>query len=157
MPKGQDFAGTNQPFSVEFWARPDDVPSLAFLIDNENMSVRGGWDIVLSDHVSFERYASDTEYVTAFGTTPLAPQSWHHIVGVCDSTDQALWIDGALAGGGPGSITLPSVTVGWMVGAQDCHPEPCTTNGFVGAVDELAVYGRALGQDEVQAHFQAAK
>jgi hypothetical protein len=154
MPRGEDFAGPNQAFTVELWVKPDSTGP-AFLVDNENQT-RGGWVISSVAWVAFERYADSTVHVAAVSAGPLAAQSWHHIVGACDGTNQALWIDGDLAGSSQGPLTLPSVTVNWTVGAENCHPNPCTTNAFVGAIDELAVYGRALSQNEVLAHFQAA-
>jgi hypothetical protein len=156
MPKGADFAGPDQAFTVEIWVKPDVAGAFAFLVDNENMSSRGGWDLASGAHVSFERYASDANHIAAPSSTELT-LAWHHIVGVCDGVNQLLWIDGIMAGSTQGHLTLPSVTMGWMVGAENCQPDPCTTNGFAGAVDELAVYSRALLQAEVLAHFHAAQ
>jgi hypothetical protein len=160
MPGGADFAGTGRPFTAEVWIKPDLVGDIAFIIDNENESGgRGGWDVISSSsYAAFERYASDTVHMSAGSPGPLTAQSWHHVVAVCDGANQFLWIDGALAGSGSApNLTLPPVPAGWMVGGQNCRPEACTSGGFAGAIDELAVYARALSQAEVQAHFQAAK
>jgi len=64
-----------------------------------------------------------------------------------------VYLDGAIAAP-PGLSTAPLASVGgtWTVGAQNCV---CTGQGFIGSIDELAVYRKPLEAERILAHYRA--
>ena len=81
------------------------------------------------------------------------PGKWHHLVARVDRHEFALFIDGKPVS--RHAITVPhfgDVDLGLRVGAL--RPQKGIHRQFVGALDEVAIYGRALSDDEVANHFR---
>jgi hypothetical protein len=163
VPRSADFSGLS-PFSVEVWLDAVDAsaePAYAFALDHERSTGRGGWDVVVSPvngspgsvTIVFERYADATTNVSV-ASNPAAAGVYHHVVGTFDvQMNEHIYVDGLLALSAVANIDIPAVPGPWSIGAQNC---PCTMSGFVGRLDELAIYGVALSADQVKAHFDAA-
>ena len=86
---------------------------------------------------------------------------WHHIAGVCNESAGyvALYVDAQLAGTNtipPGAGILSS-TRNMLIGAR---PSNATTNNndlqFVGSVDDVAVFNRALSATDIANIFDSA-
>jgi RHS repeat-associated protein len=104
-----------------------------------------------------------------FGATAIAPMTsplavndggWHHVVLSSLGTTQSLYLDGTRVGQttatldhalltvnqlGAATVTTPGSWPGWGTAA---------TRYFTGAIDEVAVYSRPLGQAAVTAHHR---
>jgi hypothetical protein len=91
---------------------------------------------------------------------------WHHVVGTQGSSGMALYVDGVLVGKN-GTTTAMKVPGYWRVAGDNisCRvitcagrvwPNPPTSDHFGGALDETAVYARALPSDAVAAHYSLA-
>jgi hypothetical protein len=52
----------------------------------------------------------------------------------------------------PSSLSLPDTAEPFLIGNS-----PAGIHGFIGSVDEVAVYGTALAPQRVLAHFTAGK
>jgi hypothetical protein len=170
MPKplSADFTGPNPKFSVEFWINPDadgggvqpDAASVAFLLDHETVSPspRGGWTVLLQQSdPSMQYWADGGTLGVAFMPpgTALTTGQWHHVVGVCDVSEQNLWIDGQRQMSHGGSLNSPLAAVGsWMIGNQNCNP--CDPQGFSGSFDELSIYDRVLSEADIVDHYNKA-
>ncbi len=90
------------------------------------------------------------------GSARVNDGNWHYLVAVRDGAagQNRLYVDGALAGAqtvtysaGFDSATA-AMTIGWYNRAFDRYP-------FAGAVDEVAVYGRALASAEIANNYVA--
>lgn len=153
VPPSADFVGT-VPFSFEFWAKPKDASgALGFILDHQQYP-RNGWDVTIDGTgIGLERYVDNTKH-EAVGVPGNFIGAWHHVVGTFDGRAQRLFVDGALATTGQVSIPLRAVPGGWTIGGQNCE---CSSNYFVGQLDELAIYDYALTEARIQLHFQAAR
>jgi hypothetical protein len=155
MPSGFDFAGM-VPFSVELWAKQTAYDSYGFTLDHENWDPkRNSWSLLLAaDQVGFERWLDDsTNGAVANSTSGLALGDYHHVVVTFDGGELTLYVDNRVASLNAVSIGLPHETNTWSIGKQNCQ---CSSNAFVGSLDELAIYGAALPKDRVAAHYHAA-
>ncbi len=157
--------GGNAEFSVEAWF-------------NEYLFLNGGNCIVALGYGNGgEQFVLDTGNGTAgglrffvrnaAGTTSTASTSyvpandgrWHHAVGVCDEAGGHvyLYMDGVLVG--TGAITagsgLLSSSMPLTIGAREsANNSPVSYDfQFIGKIDEVALYSRALTAADVQNHF----
>src|SRR5207247_2156367 len=86
--------------------------------------------------------------VASASTTPVATNTWTHLVGTFDATTGAMsiYVNGALAGSGtntsPWSGTGP-LTIGGLKQANGT-----TSNFFTGSVANVQVYNRTLSASE---------
>ncbi|MEO2005860.1 MAG: LamG domain-containing protein [Candidatus Poribacteria bacterium] len=82
----------------------------------------------------------------AFGAPQFPAGEWHHLAGVLDAGTMAIYLDGALLMELPDAGALSSEGSELDIGhAGD--------GGFVGLIDEVGVYNRALSADEVATNF----
>ncbi len=87
--------------------------------------------------------------------------NWHHIVGTYDGASVRLYVDGTEIGGGtPTNIAIAyglQDTEDPSLGTDDLfigtHPLIDGGANFVGGVDELSIYSRALSSAEIQSLF----
>jgi chitodextrinase len=88
-------------------------------------------------------------------TSPAAynDDAWHHVVASAGARGMELWVDGTLV------VTDPDVTFAqpangyWRIGGDNLATWPnAAGTGFVGRIDEVAVYGRQLDQVEILRH-----
>ena len=83
-----------------------------------------------------------------FGAPKLAEGEWHHLAGVIDGDTLLFYLDGEFlsetAFAGPIASTGSETEIGH---AQD--------GGFIGLIDEVAIYNRPLSADEVEQNFEA--
>lgn len=155
-----DFSGT-APFSVELWV--DVFPNaplqndIGFVVDHQDFSGPGtGWNLQVSrSNVNFER-RSGTGVNSAAGFPQAAVAgTWHHVVTTYDGTTLRLYYDGVRRGEGLSGLALPESTIPFTIGKQNCTG--CTGNSFVGSIDELAIYPKALSEARIAAHLAAAR
>ena len=73
---------------------------------------------------------------------------WHHVAGVCDTDSQQirLYIDGILKRTTSGSMSSVNNPGDLLIASDDG-----VTNSFVGKLDDIRVYRRALSYDEIKA------
>ena len=106
------------------------------------------------------RDAANASHVV--GATNLANDSkWHHVVGVVDEAagNEFIYIDGIPAGTNllTPNLGVRGTSTPLTIGARS---QNATTNAnfqFIGSLDELAVYNRALTPAQVLNHFKAAQ
>ena len=87
----------------------------------------------------------------------VAPARWHHVVAQKRSARMELFVDGARVGTAALDSADAAATCEVVVG-QLKQVVPATVGQarpFVGRIDELAIYGRALDPDEIRRHVQA--
>ena len=83
-----------------------------------------------------------------FGAPRFKKGEWHHLTGVVDRTKLLLYVDGELLKEMPFAGPMVSDSSEAEIGhAGD--------GGFVGLIDEVAIYNRALSAKEVKQNFQS--
>ncbi len=157
-----DWLGT-ESFSIEYWVR------ITTGIPTDNQVVMGRYDEVIGTFwfTGIEAgtgFAScileDSDGVSAgvggtTGTINLADGQWHHVVVVRDESinTNLIYTDGVLQDSAVVDYTggffsnSAALNIGWF-DFQDFFR-------FQGLIDEVALYGRALAQAEIQQHHSA--
>ncbi len=83
-----------------------------------------------------------------FGAPLFEIGEWHHLTGIVAETELQLYLDGALLNNipfaGPMSSGGSETEIGW---AND--------GGFIGLIDEVLIYDRALSEEEVEQSYLA--
>ncbi len=77
-----------------------------------------------------------------FGAPKLTPGEWHHLAGVLLDGNMALYLDGVLLMENPDAGTLASDGPEMEIGRAG-------DGGFIGGIDEVAIYNRGLSAGEV--------
>jgi hypothetical protein len=140
-------------FTVEAWVRPSRLRSGMGPIVSKQSGASGYFLYTLTDRTLVFGTGSGGHY--PYVTAPaLAPGRWHHIVATVADRKLSLYVDGALAGSQQYAIEVaPSANdVPLRIGAHAYGSAP----SFDGTIDDVALYGRALGAAEVEAHWRAA-
>lgn len=165
------------PFTVEFWAKPntlggDSFSPLANLNPYFTLANRSGWifyEVGPGGSWQFQ-VGGENSYtsspISVNGTA--AAGRWSHVVGVFDGSSARLYVDGALAATAPASASAPFASNQWIAlrigstalagidGVNDgTWSEPYGNRQFDGWVDEVALYGSALSDAQIAAHFGA--
>jgi hypothetical protein len=152
---GFDFTG-NAPYTVEAWlnAKSSDTNYRHVFTKDSTATPRQEWGLWLHQGaIAFERYVDNVGYRA--GDTPkgmITMNAWHHVVGVYDGTQLLLYIDGTLSDGTSDMRAAKPKTATVVMGARDLGDD---LTSFPGTLDELAIYGTALSQARVTAHFNA--
>jgi hypothetical protein len=83
---------------------------------------------------------------------PVADLKWHHIALTRDAAGRSgLFLDGVEQGGGPGADAAGPITTDLRtVGAVRTEAKAAPRAPLNGAVDELAIFGRALRPEEIR-------
>jgi hypothetical protein len=140
-------------FTVSVWIRTTQRPTSAPDIvvkwpSNLNpMGPRSGWALTLPQGAIF--FKGQTDGGPQMGVTgPLVNDgAWHHVAGRKTATELALWLDGKLIATQPHSFGSVSNTAPlWMGGFGTSD-----TLEFDGQIDDVRLYGRALGAAEIRA------
>ena len=157
VPSGFAFEET-VPFSVEIWAKPAAAnTNLGFVADHTTYGEadRRGWSLFVgSGGVAYDRWATP-EIRTSLREPALTTNQWHHVVGTYDGTTQRLYADGVRIAQVTSSVKIPSRPSVLIIGNQSCD---CSGgNAFIGTLDELAIYDKALTDAQIAAHLAAAK
>lgn len=83
-----------------------------------------------------------------FGAPTFKEGEWHHMTGVVSGTKMFLYVDGAF---------LKEGVVGGAIVSKSSETEigKAGDGGFIGSIDEVAVYDRALTADEIKMNYTA--
>ncbi len=117
-----------------------DVSSWALRYDNRNIGAE--LELIVSPG-----WVGDGD---GFGIEVPDQEEWHYLVGVCTGDQLLMYLDGELGENGeiafPGAISSggTATTIG---GASDGY--------FMGIIDEVVIYDKALSEAEIKQNFQA--
>ncbi|RIK80010.1 MAG: hypothetical protein DCC68_11820 [Planctomycetota bacterium] len=134
-------------FTIEAWIHPDSVSGIRRIVGNP--AAGGGFGFGLIDgRLRFTTYTIqdyDTQSVLAAG-------QWYHVAVVFDaSNDATFYVNGEFFQRINGSLAARSSDQRFLIGAGPPY-EP-----FAGRIDEVAVYGRALGAADIRSHYAAGQ
>jgi len=90
---------------------------------------------------------------SCFSKSPYELRRWEHVVAVKDGGEMRLYINGELVAAADGNTGLAE-NLSLLIGQLDRHRD---WRRFVGQLDELAVYNRALTDSEIRRHFQLVR
>jgi hypothetical protein len=97
---------------------------------------------------------------TISSPTPVNDGKWHQVVGTFSpESGMRLYVDGRRVAEDPSARFSRFYAGHWRVGADTLSGWPTTTGAlpsFLGDIDDVAVFGTALGGDRVHAHWLAA-
>jgi hypothetical protein len=83
---------------------------------------------------------------------------WQHAVAVKQGSAMRLYLNGQVAASGKNSTELAD---GMRVLMGQLHPHdperPAAVRPFVGEMDEVAIYDRALSESEIVKHYELAR
>ncbi len=146
-----DFAFSgNAPFSLELWLSPATIDNgFRFVFMREELSPRNGYGVyVHSDEgIAFERVRDGLFNVT---NGPIPANVWSHVAFAYDGAMGFTYIDGAEIQRAKFPVALSASSVALTVGFGGGV-------GFIGALDEIAIYDKALSAERVLAHVRAGR
>ncbi|MBU0536744.1 MAG: right-handed parallel beta-helix repeat-containing protein, partial [Nanoarchaeota archaeon] len=91
-----------------------------------------------------------TNTYTAISPTPILPGSWHHIVGVWNTTDVLIYMDGIEEATASAAITVNAIEYNLTIGAvQGNDTTSNQKSAFNGTIDEVRIYNRSLSANEI--------
>jgi hypothetical protein len=158
-------------YSIEFWIKPShyhvgavvslvgDPETPSGVIPHGLLLEMGGTGLIPRDvhHPGRVRFlhrspASNASELgtSCYSTDAYTLRKWQHVVAVKDASHMRLYINGRLAGEGEDATPLAAgmrPLIGRLYPARQVRP-------FIGQLDELAIYGRALSEKEVQKHYR---
>ena len=92
-------------------------------------------------------------WVLVSANYPFDYPSWHHVALTGDATGVVIYIDGQKAASDPGAVSSGSSGFTFNIGADVFN---ATGDPFLGEIDDVFVFGRALTQDEIQVLMQGS-
>jgi hypothetical protein len=151
---------SSQPFSVEFWAEPAVDPSVVGgagpcpLFNRQSAGNRTGWvwfqrSASLGWNFAMYNAFSSTTSVDLTGGTAI-PFSSNHLVATWDGTTGRLYHNGVLVDSDTNTYVANSGGVTLSVASYDNGD-----NGYIGVIDDVAIYATALSASEVSEHYNA--
>jgi hypothetical protein len=150
---GFDFAG-NAPYSLEAWVELDMPVDMNFrhLFTKDDTLPTGreeyGVYLQVTGGLAFERYVTGTQ-VKTFAAAPAVNQ-WTYVVATYSGTELSLYVDGALVGRSQDLRAQASKNASEYLGYKIAAPS------VQGYLDEFAIYGAALSDAQVAAHWHAS-
>ena len=150
---------TDGAFSVEAWVNAASIGTVQHrIVAKDEIGTPGAWILWFNQGaLRFQaRNSTDTTWVIAQAPVTPAAGTTHHVVGVFNGADLILYLDGVEVARVPlGTATTNTNTLPITIGA-DSDTSSARGHIFDGAIDEVAIYGYALPQGRIQAHFAAA-
>ncbi len=157
------FNFTTFPFSLETWAYFTNVTAKARMISTLHITGVGGYAFgIVAGGTALEYTAGGiVDRDTPTLANPLVPGVWYHLVLTSDGGTYTFYVNGAPVGTGAVSGAAPSGSQSPM--NFGCNPVSYTNNTagdplgeqLNGRLDEIAIYGYNLSQDQVTNHFNA--
>ena len=146
----EDFDFTDGTGTVEAWIRADWDGSPGYnpcIIAN-----RDGGPVRWSMHMSLNKAATGVWNGASYAPQPIsgADGTWRHLVVVYTETGIEVYWDGELAGTSSQTLTGP---IGPTQFGSSSNFD--TTEGWIGALDEIAFYSEPLTPSVIQAHYEA--
>ena len=156
VPYHGDLVAEGAPWSIEAWVQPEVIDSPFAVIAGRKASSTGVDYLLEVFRRDRFRYLAQANFVTARVEEPFAGDRWFHLVAVQDplgAMDKRFYLDGVLVGGSawrPVAAPVAGETPLEIGGRVDAN------EWFVGRLDEVAVYGRALADEEIAEHHRMA-
>ncbi len=147
------FKLSSQEFTVESWIKRSESnrASLDFEAGQFFGGSANGFTFGLTHQGQL--YLSHVGVVTFYSTTTLTDTNWHHVAVTREGGNLRFYVDGVLASTVACSVVF-DLNGPFAIGGLGV-PYVGVSYGFLGRIDELAVYGRPLTPAEIAAIHQA--
>ncbi|HSO40615.1 MAG TPA: LamG domain-containing protein [Labilithrix sp.] len=157
MPAGSfGFAG-KVPYTIEVWMNPAVVgTAVRFLLDQgARNGPSGGYQIYLNNDFFLCSRAGTDGGADGYGNiTPVLPGQFTHIAMTYDGTQVNLYANGSSKGPANGVLAIPSAADGRLVFGDSVGGQFFK---LAALIDEIAIYDKALSEERIRAHFDAAR
>ncbi|WP_406505326.1 LamG-like jellyroll fold domain-containing protein [Streptomyces sp. NBC_00212] len=157
-----DILGTPNELSAELWFRTAKSGVLLGLQNAELGSAPTNWNpILLVDSDGLLRghlWNSNGATGAIKSVEKVTDNEWHHAVLTGSSSGQSLYLDGAKLGTVSGAVKTEPLSRAYLGAGYSSQPWDNGIPGtryFTGQLAEAAIYGRALSDDQVAAHYGA--
>ncbi|MBU0536635.1 MAG: LamG domain-containing protein [Nanoarchaeota archaeon] len=158
---------TTQPFSIEAWiykrgpgpvVAGDKVYAIVVKGNSSLTAETTAYGLAQYDenfpwglaNVTGFTVSDGSNLLAAAGSTQILPDSWHHVVGVWNTTDAILYVDGVQEGSASAAVTVNPVDYNLTIGAMQGNDTAAYgTSAFNGTIDEVKIYNRSLSADEI--------
>ncbi|HRZ76666.1 MAG TPA: LamG domain-containing protein, partial [Bacteroidales bacterium] len=128
--------------TMEAWVKPSvHAPGERIVLQKSDSS----WGLYLLDGLPAFRVA-DTGMHQALSPHPLDTGHWHHLAGTFDGNTLCLWVDGIPVATSSAEYIRNAVNLPLELGGVSTDPQA----GFQGFLDEVRVWRRALGAEELR-------
>ncbi len=160
-------------YTVEAWIRPSNTTNyglVGYIFHRRDFDGSGGFGDALGMGGTYNTppnnhpagalfYYNGTKSTWAQNPTILQPDQWYHVAFVREGDIVRVYLDGQLEftvnSPLPGGVNFDQGT--WVFGGRSDTSLPQNDHlKWPGNIDEVAIYGRALSQAEIFAHFNAA-
>jgi hypothetical protein len=155
--------GANQDFTISLWVKTNQAAAenlWSSLICHDDVSnPRTGYEMFLHDSNNDSRWGismfSSGNGYGAFGSHNVADGNWHHLVGMRKGDQIITFEDGVLANQQQGTAaSLARNTTPLGIGNDGKFNDSLISwTGFIGQLDDVRIYNRALSAAEVQALY----
>ena len=139
--------GSTSPLTIELWAyRTGSAGVMHILGKRDGCGGSGiGYQMAFdASGIGFGNFSG-----AGFTTWQLPLNTWTHLAGTFDGSTFRFYTNGVLAGSGTGALGPATSTPLRIGGSGSCSA------GFVGLLDEVAVYKRALSASEIASIYYA--
>lgn len=152
----RDWAGALYPgrsVTVEAWIKPTAPMKDWQKIICKNSGTKTDYSIIArkDNRIGFSVKMGDVAQ-TAYSTTPIPLNQWTHVVGTYDGTKLCLYLNGQLVNAFPLTGRINN-----NFGALWIGGDSLANVHFVGVIDEVCVYERALTAYEILGRYNATK
>jgi hypothetical protein len=153
--------GANAEFSVELWVRLP-APSADLICKGYPNNTQFAFDCDGTDSAFRFIVHNSADTIETASTVTVADGNWHHLVGVCDEANGAVYVycDGsrqstATIPEGSGLLSL-SPTYLVAIAAQESSGGSGYVNSTDASISQVALYAYAMTSNQVAAHYKAA-
>ena len=157
---GRWFDPLNGNWTLSLWCRPDATPSSdQVLFSKTDRSGANGLYLALNGS-SFYLKGATFGIASGFSVNAsLVPQAgrWHHIVAQIDRTNNLarLWVNGVEYTGTSNTRSVPAAEFIFGEAPPALGACPGRGNNFIGSLDEVRLYSKALTQAEINSLYTA--
>lgn len=156
-----------QRLSISVWIKPNiDQDTIDYALpilsktNSDRWYVADGYDLTYSSSGIGIGLAKHSAWRKGFGVEKNLPaHSWSHIVATYDEQTMRLYLDGQLIGSKSESFPIHYGSENLWIGKfyQKGKDNKKGNYFFNGAIDEVAIYSKALTAEEIKAHYLAKR
>lgn len=142
------------PFTVEVWINPDSLGSTRTVLSSQDRTSGARRGYVIYQSAQWEFLIGDgSGYVASVRAGSPVAGVWTHLVGVYSNAAASLYVNGELLGTvGCSRPFVPNTTKTLRLGNSST-----LSAAFTGLIDEVAVFGSALTEEEVAQRYEIGR